>query len=92
MCAERVQSLVKVEYTHQVSEVLPSRDFDVAYRLDCRNLCADFQEDIEFHFSLGITALMNRFLGHKLSSRVLREVVLFVCSLMWVLLRTYVVT
>jgi len=45
--------------------LLPPRDFEVAYRLDCHNLCADFHEDIEFHFSLGIMALMNRFLGPK---------------------------
>ncbi len=44
---------------------VPNKEFEVAYRLDCRNLCADFQEDIEFRFSLGITSLMYRYLGAK---------------------------
>jgi len=39
------------------------RDFEMAYRLDCRNLCADFCEDIEFRFSLGLGSLLRRFLG-----------------------------
>ncbi len=37
----------------------------INYRLDCSNLCADFREDISFHFSLGFTALMRRFTGNK---------------------------
>ena len=45
--------------------MLPKNQFEIAYRLDCRNLCADFQEDIQFRFSFGITALMERFLGPK---------------------------
>ena len=69
---ERIEALVKEDHRQQVKEVLPTRDFEVAYRLDCRNLCADFQEDIDFHFSLGITALMNRFLGPKTRKTVLR--------------------
>ncbi|KAL7850965.1 hypothetical protein AOLI_G00213210 [Acnodon oligacanthus] len=42
---------------------VPSRKFEMAYELNFRALCADFQEDIEFQFSLGWTALVNRFLG-----------------------------
>lgn len=45
--------------------LMPKRDFEIAYRLDCRNLCAGFREDIEFRFSLSPTALMQRFLGIK---------------------------
>ncbi|KAH9499383.1 Mitofusin-2 [Bulinus truncatus] len=45
--------------------LIPKRDFEIAYRLDCRNLCAGFREDIEFRFSLSPTALMQRFLGIK---------------------------
>ena len=39
------------------------------YRLNCDNLCEDFKEDIEFRFSLGLTALMHRFMGTKQASR-----------------------
>ncbi|KAL7842060.1 hypothetical protein SRHO_G00237490 [Serrasalmus rhombeus] len=42
---------------------VPSRKFEMAYELNFKALCADFQEDIEFQFSLGWTALVNRFLG-----------------------------
>lgn len=37
--------------------------FEVLYRLNCDNLCADFQEDLSFRFSYGITALIQRFQG-----------------------------
>ncbi|ELU09043.1 hypothetical protein CAPTEDRAFT_158045 [Capitella teleta] len=68
---ERLTSLLPEEGKQQVANLLPAHDFEVAYRLDCRNLCADFHEDIEFKFSLGITALMNRFLGPRGTKSVL---------------------
>jgi len=37
---------------------LPS--FDISYDIDCSSLCADFQEDIEFKFSLGFNQLIAR--------------------------------
>lgn len=44
--------------------MIPRREpFEVLYRLNCDNLCADFTEDIEFRFSFGITALIQRFTG-----------------------------
>ena len=63
--AERLTALLPEEARQQVATLLPARDFEVAYRLDCRNLCAEFHEDIEFRFSLGLTSLMRRFLGPK---------------------------
>ncbi|KAG9278794.1 mitofusin-1 [Astyanax mexicanus] len=42
---------------------VPSRRFEMAYELNLGALCSDFQEDIQFQFSLGWTALVNRFLG-----------------------------
>lgn len=44
--------------------MIPRREpFEVLYRLNCDNLCADFTEDIEFRFSFGITSLIQRFMG-----------------------------
>lgn len=44
--------------------VVPRREpFEVLYRLNCDNLCADFQEDLEFRFSWGIVSLISRFAG-----------------------------
>jgi hypothetical protein len=44
--------------------MIPRREpFEVLYRLNCDNLCADFSEDIEFRFSYGITSMIQRFTG-----------------------------
>ncbi|XP_068629455.1 transmembrane GTPase Marf [Battus philenor] len=46
------------------SYIVPHQQpFEVLYRLNCDNLCADFQEDLSFRFSYGITALIQRFQG-----------------------------
>ncbi|XP_067310471.1 mitofusin-1 [Pseudorasbora parva] len=42
---------------------LPNRKFSVTYDLNLTNLCENFVEDIDFHFSLGLISLVNRFLG-----------------------------
>lgn len=60
---ERMAGILPTEKRHQTLNVLPRRDFEVLYRLNCDNLCADFQEDIDFRFSLGISTLIHRFMG-----------------------------
>lgn len=40
--------------------VRAARPFELLYRLNCDNLCADFHEDLEFRFTWGITALIQR--------------------------------
>ncbi|XP_061162497.1 mitofusin-2-like isoform X2 [Saccostrea echinata] len=62
---DRLSALLPDENRQNLDNVLPKNQFEIAYRLDCRNLCADFQEDIQFRFSFGITAMMERFLGPK---------------------------
>lgn len=42
-----------------------SQPFEMLYSLNCQNLCADFQEDLDFRFSWGITAMIQRFTGGK---------------------------
>uniref|UniRef100_A0A669CDD1 Mitofusin 1b n=1 Tax=Oreochromis niloticus TaxID=8128 RepID=A0A669CDD1_ORENI len=56
----------------QVSMLMNSRKFDMSYDLNCATLCSDFQEDIEFKFSLGWKALVHRFLGSANAERALR--------------------
>lgn len=63
MFAERMARLLPSERQQQILNVLPRRDFEVLYRLNCDNLCADFKENIDFKFSLGLVSLMNRFFG-----------------------------
>lgn len=41
------------------------RPFELLYRLNCDNLCADFQEDLEFKFTWGISALIQRYCAGK---------------------------
>lgn len=43
----------------------------MTYDLNFASLCADFEEDIEFQFSLGLTSLVNRFLGPAKARQVL---------------------
>ncbi|KAE8750554.1 hypothetical protein FOCC_FOCC002848 [Frankliniella occidentalis] len=68
---ERMASLLPPEKTQLLVSVLPRREpFEILYRLNCDNLCADFKENLEFRFSWGITALISRFLGkdgHKVA-------------------------
>ncbi|XP_012944159.1 mitofusin-2 isoform X1 [Aplysia californica] len=63
--ADRLSAILPEESKQQLLNLMPKRDFEIAYRLDCRNLCAGFREDIEFRFSLSPTALVQRFLGTK---------------------------
>uniref|UniRef100_A0A8C5I8N6 Dynamin-type G domain-containing protein n=1 Tax=Gouania willdenowi TaxID=441366 RepID=A0A8C5I8N6_GOUWI len=56
----------------QLHMLVPSRQFDLSYDLNCATLCSDFQENIEFQFSLGITALVHRFLGSVNAQRALK--------------------
>ncbi|XP_039612013.1 mitofusin-2 isoform X1 [Polypterus senegalus] len=55
----------------QMDMLVPRKCFSLSYDLNCDKLCSDFQEDISFHFSLGWTMLVNRFLGPKSSRRAL---------------------
>lgn len=61
---ERVTSMLPSEKKQLGQGMIPRREpFEVLYRLNCDNLCADFSEDIEFRFSFGITAMIQRFMG-----------------------------
>uniref|UniRef100_A0A336K1Q3 CSON010945 protein n=1 Tax=Culicoides sonorensis TaxID=179676 RepID=A0A336K1Q3_CULSO len=63
---ERMTALVPAEkLAPQVTAQVIARNqpFEMLYSLNCQNLCADFQEDLEFRFSWGITAMIQRFTG-----------------------------
>ena len=66
-----LKPLLPVSARSQIDMLVPRQCFSLSYDLNCDKLCADFQEDIEFHFSLGWTMLVNRFLGPKSSRRAL---------------------
>ncbi|XP_033821705.1 mitofusin-1b isoform X2 [Periophthalmus magnuspinnatus] len=56
----------------QINMLVPSRKFDLSYDLNCATICCDFQENIEFQFSLGWSALVHRFLGSVNAQRALK--------------------
>ncbi|TRY83890.1 hypothetical protein DNTS_030112 [Danionella cerebrum] len=68
---ELVKPLLPSAVQHQLPMLVPSRKFELSYDLNCATLCADFQENIEFQFSLGWTALVHRFLGPVNAKRAL---------------------
>ncbi|OXB54835.1 hypothetical protein ASZ78_016448, partial [Callipepla squamata] len=72
---ENLKPLLPSGAQNQLHLLIPCRKFDLSYDLNCHSLCADFQEDIMFHFSLGWTSLVNRFLGPKHAQRVLQGLV-----------------
>lgn len=56
----------------QVHLLVPSRKFDLSYDLNFATICTDFQENIEFQFSLGWKVLVHRFLGSVNAQRALK--------------------
>ncbi|XP_063921220.1 transmembrane GTPase Marf [Zophobas morio] len=61
---ERMENLLPENHLANSNIILPRRQpFEILYRLNCDNLCADFHEDLEFRFSWGITTLIQRFAG-----------------------------
>lgn len=71
VCAEGLKPLLPSQIREQVDKLVPRQCFSLCYDLACDKLCSDFQEDISFHFSLGWTMLVNRFLGPKNTRRAL---------------------
>nr|CAG4643729.1 EOG090X01A3 [Lepidurus arcticus] len=64
--SERMCGLLPSEKRTLTNNLLPRREpFEVFYRLNCDNLCADFIEDVEFRFSLGIVTMIKRFMGNS---------------------------
>lgn len=62
---DRMHALIPSEKLVVQTKQIISRaqPFEMLYSLNCQNLCADFQEDLEFKFSWGITAMIQRFTG-----------------------------
>ncbi|KAL1490665.1 hypothetical protein ABEB36_013323 [Hypothenemus hampei] len=64
--AAKMEKLIPENYRNVNNIIMPRKQpFEILYRLNCDNLCADFHEDLEFRFSYGLTALIHRFSGSK---------------------------
>ncbi|XP_060934863.1 mitofusin-1-like [Limanda limanda] len=70
---ESMISLLPSTAQSQINMLVPSRKFDLCYDLNCATLCSDFQENIEFQFTLDWTALVHLFLGSVNALRALRR-------------------
>ncbi|KAF5292627.1 hypothetical protein FQA39_LY13960 [Lamprigera yunnana] len=71
---ERVESLIPPSQRGMAGIITPRRQpFEILYRLNCDNLCADFREDLEFRFSWGITALIQRYAKGSSNSLLLKN-------------------
>lgn len=68
---EGLKPLLPPPVREQVERLVPRPCFSLSYDLACDRLCSDFQEDVSFHFSLGWTMLVNRFLGPRGTRRAL---------------------
>ncbi|XP_071348563.1 mitofusin-1 [Trachinotus anak] len=66
---DSVRPLLSLSVQEQLSA--PSTSFQLTYDLGLAALCVDFQENIEFQFSLGWTALVTRFIGAANAKRAL---------------------
>ncbi|XP_028394078.1 mitofusin-2-like [Dendronephthya gigantea] len=61
---DRLVALLPPEHPQEVMDLSTSRhEFEVSYQLDIHNICSDFQEDLEFHFSLGWRTILRKFLA-----------------------------
>ena len=67
--SDSVRPLLSLSVQEQL--FAPSSCFELTYDLGLAVLCADFQENIEFQFSLGWTALVARFIGAANTKRAL---------------------
>lgn len=63
---DKMSNLLPEDKKQMSFNILPRRQpFEILYRLNCDNLCADFHEDLEFRFSWGLTAIINKFASKK---------------------------
>uniref|UniRef100_A0A669BYD0 Dynamin-type G domain-containing protein n=1 Tax=Oreochromis niloticus TaxID=8128 RepID=A0A669BYD0_ORENI len=69
LSSDAVRPLLSAALQEQLST--PSASFEITYDLGLAALCADFEENIDFQFSLGWTALVTRFIGASNAKRAL---------------------
>lgn len=63
---ERMQALLPTDnkMLTQTNELISrNQPFEMLYSLNCQNLCRDFQENLDFRFSWGLSAMIQKFSG-----------------------------
>ncbi|VDM20616.1 unnamed protein product, partial [Hydatigera taeniaeformis] len=51
----------------RIMQSVLSSSFEPEFHVDCRNICAEFREDLRFRFSLGLSSLAERLLRQRRS-------------------------
>ncbi|XP_046850405.1 mitofusin-2-like [Xenia sp. Carnegie-2017] len=65
---DQLASLLPPEDRHEVMTMSDSRhEFEVSYQLDIPNICSDFKEDLEFHFSHWLQTMLRKLWGPSTS-------------------------
>ncbi|VDK32667.1 unnamed protein product [Taenia asiatica] len=61
------ESLVEADEAakSRIMQSVLSSSFEPEFHVDCRNICAEFREDLRFRFSLGLSSLAERLLRHR---------------------------
>ncbi|KAK0394225.1 hypothetical protein QR680_000633 [Steinernema hermaphroditum] len=61
-----IQDILKEPYTHKLEEIWKYRaPFKFSINVNCPTLMEDFQEDLEFRFSLGPSAIIRRIIAYR---------------------------
>ncbi|KAI9582828.1 hypothetical protein GQX74_012045 [Glossina fuscipes] len=80
MIARMHALLPNEKFSELTNEILArTQPFEMLYCLNCQNLCADFQEALEFKFSWGISAMLQRFTG-KMKKRIRKNRAAMYCQ------------
>ncbi|GIY60601.1 transmembrane GTPase Marf [Caerostris extrusa] len=59
----QMTSLIPPNHRAKATTALHRENFEVHFHFNCENLCSDFQENLEFKFSLGLINIAKCFLG-----------------------------
>ena len=66
---ERMSALLPAEKKQVLLDALPEREpFKISYRLNFDNQCGDFQEDLDFNFSVVRRSIISSFAEKKANS------------------------
>lgn len=67
MFADIYESLVEADESakSRIMHSVLSSSFEPEFHVDCRNICAEFREDLRFRFSLGLSSLAERLLRQR---------------------------
>ncbi|GIY67568.1 transmembrane GTPase Marf [Caerostris darwini] len=67
---DKMTSLIPPNHRAKATTALQCENFEVHFHFNCENLCSDFQENLEFKFSLGLINIAKCFLGPNKAKKI----------------------